>query len=132
MDDKIMLTTFLDMVGRTIIGEKITETDEVLTIKNPVVIHVTPQPDPQGNVRMALQLFPLFFREFLVDKSEAIEWDFLKANITIPKKQPMFDFKLGIQYRQLFIDTPAPVQVQAPAQVPTPNKPSNVIKLFDD
>jgi len=127
MEDKTILTTFMDAVGRTIIGEMTSDTDKTITIKNPVVIHITPQVDG-ANTRMALQLFPLFFREFLMDRSEPIEWDFLKSNITLPRKQPIFDFKLAIQYKQLFIDNIAPATPKAPAPI---NNPS-IIKLFDD
>ena len=66
---KVELVTFLDGVGRTIIGEKAKVDDTYIYVKNPAVVNVVQQQDPNTSaVRMHLQLFPLFFKEFLADK----------------------------------------------------------------
>ena len=116
------IVTFLDTVGRTIIGETFTEqtTVDVLAIKNPAVVHIVP--NPQTN-QLQLQILPLFFREFQADKTEAIVWLFKRNNIT-ENAGFTLDFKLVAQYQQA--TTP---QQSAPQQAP--GEP-DTIKLFDE
>ena len=125
MEDKTKLITFLDVIGRTVIGEKVGETPTHITIKNPVIVHVTPQQEG-GQVRMALQLFPLFFKEFLGDKSAGIVFEYNKNNVSLAVNNPVLDWKLNGQYAALFVDQPAQM-APAPAAQQT-----DVIKLFDD
>ena len=136
---KRKLVLFFDLVGRTVIGEKTDETEDTLCIKNPVVVNIVPQnvqvPNPQTgqmeNVqRMALQLLPLFFREFLAAPEEGVVFAYNKSNITPTLNDVIFDFKLDIQYDQIT----AP-QVRAPAPPPpvaAPAATQGVIKLFDE
>ena len=76
-------------------------------------------------MKMSLQLFPIFFREFMAEKDAAITWVYKKANITLPKDPVVFDFKLHAQYENLF----APIQQSVPAEAP---KQAPVLKLFDN
>ena len=135
------LVVFLDTIGRTIIAERTKEDDNSLTVQNPAVVNIVPQniPDPntgQTTQRMALQLFPLFFREFLAAKNEPVGFTFNKSNITMSDGDITLDFKVGIQYEQLFAvtgeinTTPTP---EAPTTTPpaTPIEGDNVIQLFD-
>ncbi len=134
------LVTFLDTVGRTIIGELIAEDEKILKVKNPVVVNITPQQDGTGNVKMALRLFPLFLRELLADKGDSSEWVYQKNLITMPVNQLVLDFRLTIQYQQLFApidqmpaqNVPA-AQVAQPSQAVQANQSKpEIIKLFDD
>jgi hypothetical protein len=125
------MVLFLDTVGRTIIAHRDHETDTELVVKNPAIVNVAPQQgtDPatgQPIHRMALQLFPVVFREFLADKEEPLVFAYNKKNITMPVNDVAFDFKIIIQYEQLFSNVPqvAPQQASQPAQ-------DNTIKLFD-
>jgi len=117
------IVVFFDSVGRTILGEKLEDktTNEVLTIKNPAVVHIMPN---QQNGQLQLQILPLFFKEFLADKDTGTVWNYNRANIT-EAVDVTFDFKLEAQYRQIFAAGPAP----APQQ---PQGSPEVIKLFDD
>jgi hypothetical protein len=54
-------TTFIDNAGRAIFGEVNSDTKDSLQVKNPVMITV----QQQQNGQMAVQLFPLFFQEFV-------------------------------------------------------------------
>lgn len=126
------LVTFLDAVGRTIVGVPVAEktTDEILAVQNPVVLHVVPQ-DQSG--RMSVQLLPLFFREFLADKTTDIVFSYKRNNITETSIEA-FDFRLQGQYTQMFSPNnifvpPAAGQV-APA-APAQNS-GGVINLFDE
>ena len=92
------IVTFLDTVGRTIVGEFVSSDDVVLTVKNPVVLHVVPQ-DQSG--RMSVQLLPIFFREFLADKTGDVNFSFKKQTIT-ETDIDAFDFRLQAQYVQMF------------------------------
>jgi len=126
-------TTFLDTVGRTIIGELVSEDEKTIKVKNPVIVNIAPQKDDKGNVKMAIQLFPIFLRELLGDRSASIEWVYQKNLITLSTTPITLDFRLTIQYQQLF----APIeQGQMPAPqptVPAANQSNpEVIKLFDD
>lgn len=117
------IVVFFDSVGRTILGEKLEDktTNEVLTIKNPAVVHIMPN---QQSGQLQLQILPLFFKEFLAEKDTGTVWNYSRANIT-EAVDVMFDFKLEAQYRQIFAAGPAP----APQQ---PQVSPEVIKLFDD
>jgi hypothetical protein len=117
------IVVFFDAVGRTIIGEKIdTEANnDILTIKNPAVVHIMPN---QQTGQLQLQILPLFFKEFLADKDSGTVWKYNKNNIT-ESVDVTLDFKLEAQYRQIFTNTPAP----APQQ---PQGSPEVIKLFDE
>jgi hypothetical protein len=144
------LVVFLDGIGRTIIAERNSEDDDNLRVSNPAVINIVPQQTVDPNTgepvqRMALQLFPLFFREFLAAKDESVKFIFKKNNITLSDGDIALDFKVGVQYEQLFsavgeinpAQAARPVQgpVQGPAPAPKPTgatKDDNVIKLFDD
>ena len=117
------IVVFFDSVGRTILGEKLEDktTNEVLTIKNPAVVHIMPN---QQTGQLQLQILPLFFKEFLAEKDNGTVWNYNRANIT-EAVDVTFDFKLEAQYRQIFAAGPAP----APQQ---PQGSPDVIKLFDD
>jgi len=132
-EKQVNLVTFLDAVGRTIIGEFSKEDDTHLYVKNPAVVNVVQQQD-QGSqaMRMALQLFPLFFKEFLAAPTEGTCWKYNKNNITLSDGKLEFDWKLNIQYQQLFAD--APVEAPKPAAAPAApaTNDDNVIQLFDD
>jgi hypothetical protein len=70
------LTVILDPIGRTVLGETVCCggecSNEVVKLKNPVILHIVPA-DNQG--KMSVQLLPLFFREFLADKAKVIGKD---------------------------------------------------------
>jgi hypothetical protein len=118
------LTTILDAVGRTILGEHVADksNDTVLALKNPVVLNVVQQ-DNSG--RMSVQLLPIFFREFLPDKTGDIVFLYKKASITETDIEAI-DFRLTAQYSQMFNKN----NVFVP---PTPKEDNNsVINLFDE
>jgi len=126
------ITTFLDAVGRTIVGTLIAEksTDTTLAIQNPVVLHVVPQ-DQSG--RMSVQLLPIFFREFLADKTADVTFFYKKNTITETSIEE-FDFRLQAQYTQMFnksnIFVPPSAGEVAPATAA--QAPNSVINLFDE
>jgi len=112
-------TVFLDTIGRTIIGVVTTETDEVLSVKNPAIIIVQPHPE---NGQIQLQTLPLFFKEFQANRDEPTVWHFKKKNLTMCDQ---FDLvpQFIAQYEQIFA-------VKAPAVSPTGDAP--VVKLFEE
>jgi len=114
------LVVFLDAIGRTILGEKVKTTNEVLSIKNPSVVSITPNAQTG---QITLQLLPVFFREFLADPTESTVWDFKHSNIHICN-DVVLDFKFIAQYQQLF-NPP-----QKPAE-PVKESPQ-LVKLFDE
>jgi hypothetical protein len=118
------IVVFFDAVGRTILGEKLEDktTKDILSIKNPAVVHIMPN---QQTGQLQLQILPLFFKEFLADKDTGTVWNYIRANIT-EAVDVTFDFKLEAQYRQIFSATPA---APAPQQ---PQGQAEVIKLFDE
>ena len=114
-------TTFIDNAGRAIFTEVESETSDVFVAKNPVMITV--QQGEQG--QMAVQLFPLFFQEF-VQPGENDS----RANYFTYSKSTNFAIepRIAEQYEKIV----------NPQLVPnTPNQSSGneepeVIKLFDD
>ena len=118
------LVTFLDLLGRTVIGEESpTSNTEFLVVKNPALIHIAPD-NATGQIR--LQILPLFFKEFLADKEAPTVWNYRRANIT--ESEPItYDFKVAAQYQQMFSNS----QVITPQQ-PTGQNTTPKIKLFDE
>ena len=122
-------SVFVDSIGRTIVGELVSENKTSLEVKNPAVIHV--QPNPQ-NGQLAVQLIPYFFKEFQAGNKADSVWIFLKANITTGKDLQLDD-RLVSQYTNMFslIETPPqPELIGADATANTGQPP--VVKLFDD
>jgi len=77
------LITFIDHIGRTIIGENLGDTDSgnSFLVKNPAIIHV--QPTQQGQLNV--QTIPLYFREFIGEKSKenGTTWKYHYANVVV-------------------------------------------------
>jgi len=116
------LTVFLDTIGRTVLGKVEKETDTILSIQNPALVHI--QPNPQTN-QLQLQILPLFFREFQADKNQPTIWNFRKDSITTSDDVP-FSFQFVAQYEQLF-SSPETAATQSPQ-----NQNADVVKLFDE
>lgn len=123
------LVTFLDTVGRTIIGEEVDSPkgEKYLGVRNPVIVHIVPN---QQTNQMALQLFPLFFKEFQADKNEDTVWSYNRDTI-VESADIILDVKLQSQYSNMFsniivpdstIVTPTEAKVQG----------GKVVKMFDD
>ncbi|MDD4110002.1 MAG: hypothetical protein PHS54_00450 [Clostridia bacterium] len=122
----INLITFLDAAQRTIIGELIEDNNEVILIKNPVVVNIVPQLGPNGQPLggMALQLLPVYFKEFQGDKSKPAIFEYPKSQIVRISFEGGFDFRLYGQYEHIF---------NAPIATPTTRgEAAPVLKLFDD
>jgi hypothetical protein len=120
------LTVILDAVGRTILGQPVEASEGKLAIKNPVILHVVPA-DNQG--KMSVQLLPLFFREFLADKTGDVVVTY-DTNRISPTDIDALDFRLQAQYNQMFNKENAFVQPQA--EQPPASGGEQVINLFDE
>jgi hypothetical protein len=122
-ETKTNLTVILDPIGRTILGENSTSTDTTISLKNPVILHIVPA---DSNGKMSVQLLPLFFREFLAEKTGDVVFTYDKARITSTDIEAL-DFRLQAQYSQMFNVQNSFV---TPESVPTEN--SAVVNLFDE
>ena len=80
MEEKNYIT-FIDNAGRAVFTEVEKETSEELVAKNPVMIIV--QQGEQG--QMAVQLFPLFFQEFITPDSN--EFITIRCNKFLKKQR---------------------------------------------
>ncbi|NDG29123.1 hypothetical protein EB118_03360 [bacterium] len=111
------ITTFIDHIGRTLVGELVEENDTHIVVKNPAIIHVQPTQTGQLNV----QTIPLYFREFISDKNknDGTSWKFNKATI-VQGVNIENDGRLVDQYNRLF------------AAAPVVTDDQKVIKLFDE
>lgn len=115
---------FLDTVGRTIMGiVSDTTDDKILNVNNPVVIMV----GGDNTGKMTVQLFPLFFREFLADKNTDVVFSYKKDTVTFSDINAI-DFRLQAQYTQMFSKTNTFGSPEAPAAA-TEQK---VVNLFDE
>lgn len=122
------LTTFLDSLGRTIIGDLVADktTKTHLAVKNPVIVHIV----PVGQTgQMTVQLLPVFFKEFLADKTEDTVWLYNKQLIT-ESDNVVFDFKLTAQYQQMFSNSN--IIVPPGAGEITAAGDGDATKLFDE
>ena len=123
--DKII--TFVDNVGRVIVGQKVKSKDtSIWSIKEPAVVNVQVS---QENGQISVQLLPFVFREFIsAEAREAgVVWDFNKNNI-VTSNNLVLDDNIKTQYENIFTK---PVAVAQKQPAPTPVEPE-VVKLFDD
>ena len=78
MSDQKEIIAIVDQVGRTVVGVETGSTAKTLTLNNPVIVHV--QPDPQ-NGQLQVQTFPYLFMEFIEGDRTKNDWTFHKSNI---------------------------------------------------
>jgi hypothetical protein len=128
MADKNYIT-FIDNSGRAIFGVNSSETDTTVKVENPVMITV--QQQQQG--QMAVQLFPLFFQEFVVEKDDTKRKNFFSWNKTSIAIGSDFEIepKIVEQYERIV----NPTLVAADQSAPQSNNDINnkeVINLFDE
>ncbi len=115
-------TTFIDAAGRTIFGAKVAESDSTVTVENPVVIMV----QQQENGQMAVQLFPLFFPEFIVPASDSkrnTKFTFSKVSLALGE-----DFNIEPRIIEQYTKVVNPVLEPVPQKTEEPE----TIKLFDE
>lgn len=118
-------STFIDNAGRAVFAEVEADTPEEIVAKNPVMITV--QQGEQG--QMAVQLFPLFFQEFVTpdgNESRANYFTYRKSNIAVGTGFSI-ESRIVEQYEKIVNPTLVP---NAPA--PGNNEEPEVIKLFDE
>jgi hypothetical protein len=122
------LIVILDTIGRTILGESAccggSCENNLVKIKNPVILHIVPA-DNQG--KMSVQLLPLFFREFLADKTGDVVFSYDASRVTMTDIDAL-DFRLQTQYAQLFNPQNSFVTGQAQPE----QSGEDVVKLFDE
>lgn len=120
MKEKIKV--IIDHIGRTVIGEELESTETYLTLNNPVIIHV--QPNPSTN-QIEVQSFPYIFMEFLTTESRTKNyWKFNKQNIV--ESDVELESRIIEQYKT--INNP-PKQVVAEDN--GPDSDPEVIRLFE-
>jgi hypothetical protein len=122
------VTTFVDNVGRVIIGQKTKPTNKgVLTIKEPAVVNVQVN---QQNGQISVQLLPFIFREFIqADVRDAgVEWDFNLSNI-VTSENVVLDDTIVNQYKNVFTK---PVGTATLEKKDVVSKEPELVKLFDD
>ena len=122
MSDK-KYTTFIDNAGRSIFGINSSETDETITVENPVMIHVA----QQENGQMAVQLFPLFFAEFVQPKEDESRQNFFTYTKSSVALGDGFDVdpRISEQYERIVNPTLVPAGSSE-------GEESETIKLFDE
>jgi hypothetical protein len=113
------IKTISDHIGRTVVGVVTKEDDETITINNPVIIHV--QPNPQ-NGQLQVQSFPYLFMEFIKGDKTKNNWTFNKSVISTSDVE--LDDRIVQQYEN--INSPQAAEGEAATEDP------EVIKLFDD
>ena len=108
MSNETKHVAILDHVGRTIIGEFKGETDNTLSIYNPVILHC----QPQQNGQLEVQTFPVFFFEF-IDKTarESNTWTYSKSNIVT--SDVVLDDRILSQYSKINT-TPVETETENP------------------
>lgn len=113
----LTLKTFLDPIGRTIIGEENTELscEKFLVITNPGIVDV----QATANKQLTVQIVPLYFREFISEKNKlnGTNWRYNRLSI-VESLDIENDPRLNSQYISIF----------KPNQPTTPQ----TVKLFDE
>lgn len=112
------IKVIIDHIGRTVVGQVVSETDATLVLDNPVIVHV--QPNPQTG-QLQVQSFPYLFMEFIKPTArEKNHWTFNKSQIVVSTVE--LDDAIIAQYKN--VNSPQP-QVQNQAE-------PEVIRLFED
>ena len=118
-------TVFVDGIGRTILGEVVSENDIALQVKNPAMVIVQQVPSPVQNQQpqLQVQLMPLFFQEFIDPKKRenGTVFEYIKANIARVVQLDL-DEKILAHYNRIFNQS----------SIITPNVETPVIRLFED
>jgi hypothetical protein len=120
------LIVILDTIGRTVLGETAPSADGKVSIKNPVILHIVPA---DNNGKMSVQLLPLFFREFLADKTGDVVLTY-EADKIVTTDIDALDFRLQGQYSQMFNSQNS--FVTADASTPNGDNAPEVVNLFDE
>lgn len=131
----IDLVTFLDSAQRTIIGERVDEGSQFLTIKNPVVVNIVPQyneANGQPTGQMSLQLLPVYFKEFQGEKKNPAIFKYTQTSITPIEFEGGFDFRLYAQYSSIFANNNKQESIAANSSTPTPAAVTPTLKLFEE
>jgi len=128
MSKTLNVTTFVDHIGRVILGEVVSDTKDTLKIKNPAIVHIGQNPQT-GQIQV--QTIPYFFREFVAANAqkEGTTWNFGKDKIVTGDVE--LDSRLIEQYEKLFSGVPQAV-APAPQQRSAGADKAEVIKLFDE
>jgi len=120
---EINYTTFIDNAGRSIFGINSSETKTTITVENPVMIHVA----QQENGQMAVQLFPIFFAEFVQpgeNESRKNYFTYTKSSVALGEGFNV-DARIAEQYERIVNPTLVPAGG-------TEGEEAEVIKLFDE
>ncbi len=118
------IKTIIDHIGRTVVGILKKEDTKTITLTNPVIIHV--QPEPQTG-QLQVQSFPYIFMEFLKDKDKN-NWTFNKSVICTSDVE--LDERITQQYEN--INNPNPPALSPDALAQAAQEEPEVIQLFDD
>lgn len=113
------IITFIDPIGRNIIGEQVSQSDSVLTVKNPAMINVA----QAQNGQLQVQLIPLFFAEFIDEtaRTGGSSWKFNLQSLVVGDVK--IDARLVEQYTKVF----------NPSVASQPEgEGESVVKLFDE
>ena len=120
---EIKYTTFIDNAGRSIFGINSSETKTSITVENPVMIHVA----QQENGQMAVQLFPIFFAEFVQpgeNESRKNYFTYTKSSVALGEGFNV-DARIAEQYECIVNPTLVPAGGAE-------GEEAEVIKLFDE
>jgi hypothetical protein len=123
MSDKTYIT-FIDNSGRSILGTTAEDTVDTLKVNDPVMVLV----QQQENGQMAVQLYPLFFAEFIKpteDGSRSTAFTYNKATVAIGTGFDL-DPRIIEQYEKIINPTLVPVGGDEAVE------DAEVIKLFDE
>jgi hypothetical protein len=104
--EPIKHTVIIDQIGRTILGVQTGDTENTLTLSNPIILHF----QPSQNGQLELQVYPLFFFELLnKDTRDKNSWTYSKTAITMSNVE--LNPEILARYEQ--INTP-PVKAASP------------------
>lgn len=116
------LITFIDSIGRNIIGEELSSSENKISVKNPAMINVA----QAQNGQLQVQLIPLFFAEFISasERTNGSTWSFNTNLVTLGEVS--VDERLQEQYVRVFS------AVTTAPQDGSGTSDESVIKLFDE
>jgi hypothetical protein len=117
--------TFIDNIGRNVIGSLVEKTDTVLKVKNPAVINIA----QAENGQLQVQIIPLFLAEFLDAsvRADGTVWSYNTSTVTVADP-----FKIDPRLLEQYTRITDGAFAGQPAQSPQQQVPDSVVKLFDE
>lgn len=127
MENNSNFIVFVDSVGRNIYGKVESREEKFVSVSNPAIINIVPNPQ---SGQLQVQVLPYFFNEFLKNKDDVkTVWRFSIKSI-VEAVDIVLDDKLISQYEKMFSNAKI-ITPDRTVQPASGGSGAKVVKLFE-